>query len=173
MIAIDATVGNGHDLFKIASLLLKDPKSQVYGYDIQKEALEKSQARLKEAFSEEEFSRIQWIHASHEAFPEDLEVDCVVYNLGYLPGGDKSVTTKTEKTLVSLKNALAILKPGGIVFVTCYPGHEEGALELEALLSWSETLNPGQFSSSHLAITNREKAPQVLIIQKATSLDIS
>lgn len=65
----------------------------------------------------------------------------VVYNLGYLPQADHTITTKVETTLASVKIAAQLLLPGGALSITCYPGHEEGAREEQSLLSWVQTLD--------------------------------
>ena len=43
-IVVDATMGNGHDTFFLAKLA-----KQVYAFDIQEQALEKTSQRLQEA----------------------------------------------------------------------------------------------------------------------------
>ena len=53
----------------------------------------------------------------------------IVYNLGYLPGSDKLLTTKTSSTLLSVEKALSLIAPNGAISITCYPGHEEGKKE--------------------------------------------
>ena len=70
----------------------------------------------------------------------------VVYNLGYLPKGNKKLTTLTDSTLQSLENALALIQPGGVVSITCYPGHEEGAKEEAALLQKVAQLSPSSWN---------------------------
>lgn len=47
------------------------------------------------------------------------------YNLGWLPGGDKSITTKLEDTLESIEAAKRLVKHGGMISVMLYRGHAE------------------------------------------------
>jgi hypothetical protein len=54
-------------------------------------------------------------------------VNVVVYNLGYCPGGDHSITTKSETTIESLKSVAQKLRRGGLISVCCYRGHPEGS----------------------------------------------
>ena len=82
--------------------------------------------------------RIELIHDSNARFENYLvdyqgRVDLFMYNLGYLPGGDKSITTDSATTLKSLSSALELLAVGGLLCVVCYPGHEEGARESQAV----------------------------------------
>lgn len=51
--------------------------------------------------------------------------DCVRYNLGWLPGGDKSITTELEDTLESIEAAKRLVKSGGMISVMLYRGHAE------------------------------------------------
>src|SRR5690606_25537032 len=62
------------------------------------------------------------------------------YNLGYLPGGDKTITTLADHTVDSLQCAVKLIKPGGIVSILCYPGHTEGKTETERVRSFATEL---------------------------------
>ena len=80
--------------------------------------------------------KIKLIHSSHTTFPEEIKsgtVRLIVYNLGYLPGSDKALTTKVETTLESINHAQRLIMEGGVISVTCYPGHPEGKKEEEEL----------------------------------------
>ena len=68
-------------------------------------------------------------------------VDVVVFNLGWLPGGDHTITTHVGSTLDALNAALRLIKPGGLITVCAYPGHAEGACELEAVTNWASALD--------------------------------
>lgn len=50
----------------------------------------------------------------------------VAFNLGYLPGGDKTIITKPETTLPALEAAKGILMPGGLISLVVYVGHPGG-----------------------------------------------
>ncbi|MDE3045216.1 MAG: methyltransferase domain-containing protein [Verrucomicrobiota bacterium] len=135
--AIDMTCGNGHD-----TLLLSDclPLGLVYAIDIQEQAVKNTRMRL------EGRSNIHLFHQSHETLPPLPKAPAlIVYNLGYLPGGDKSITTQTETTLRSLQASLAALAPDGALSITCYPGHEEGAREETAVRAWVNSLSEKKF----------------------------
>eukprot|EP00899_Mesostigma_viride_P012727 jgi/Mesvir1/21455/Mv25021-RA.1 len=64
--------------------------------------------------------------------PQSARLVC--FNLGYLPGGDKSVVTSASTTLTAVQAALDSLVPGGLLSVVAYTGHEGGRTEYEALL---------------------------------------
>jgi SAM-dependent methyltransferase len=173
-LAIDATAGNGQDTLFIAKLLVKNGnglKKQLFAIDIQPKAIAASKKLLEENLPTQ-MDLIEWITASHEVFPSQItpeSVKLIVYNLGYLPGGDKSLTTMLGSTLESIKNALTLLTAGGALSITCYPGHPEGKKEEESLLEFAKTLNPRQWSVLFHRYMNREASPSLLLIVKTAA----
>lgn len=172
---IDATCGNGHDTLALAQRVIPEegnPCPLVHAIDIQQEAIESCRALLEKELKPKQLAAVVYHHCSHEQLAVDVadgSVAAVVYNLGYLPGGDKSRTTVTTSTLKSLEAALVLIKPGGIICVTCYPGHLAGAEEEKAVLSWSAHLDKKEYSCCHHTWTNRKSAPSLLLIQKHTT----
>lgn len=164
-IIVDATCGNGHDALVLAKL--SQNLGHLYCIDIQPQAIEKSLSLLSSHLEATTFKNITLIQSSHASFPENIPLcDLIVYNLGYLPGSDKKVKTKESSTLKSLAASLILLKAGGLVSITCYPGHSEGAIEQKSLLEYTETLSPQEFLVCHHVIPNRLKAPSLLLIFK-------
>ncbi|NGX53432.1 MAG: 2-phytyl-1,4-naphtoquinone methyltransferase [Chlamydiae bacterium] len=159
---IDATCGNGQDMLALAQLL--NGQGELIGYDIQKEALQKSEERLKKSLTPDQLQIITFRHQSHETFLEK-SAKLIVYNLGYLPGGDKSLTTQTVTTLQSLQSACGVIIPGGTISVMCYVGHEEGKREEEAVREFVQTLPSDRWCCTHHRIINRQQAPSLLLIQ--------
>jgi SAM-dependent methyltransferase len=154
--AIDATLGNGHD-----TDFLKDYFRKVYAFDIQRSAIENYMNRNT--------GNIELIHDSHENLAEYIkeEIDCIVFNLGFLPGGDKNITTKRDSTLKGINSSLNILKNGGIITIALYSGHAEGKEESEALLSWAATLSKNQYGVMHHTFINRSNnPPSLLVVEK-------
>ena len=134
---IDATLGNGHDTLFLAQAL---QKGQIVGYDIQEAAISSTLNRLQShdfQVSNEGDLQITLKLQSHAHIAEK-NARLIVYNLGYLPCHDKSVTTMTETTLKSLESAKSALMPGGLLSITCYPGHLEGEREAAAVMAWAE-----------------------------------
>jgi hypothetical protein len=139
----------------------------LHAIEIQKEGLENARSRLAAQLTPEQLSCIAWHHGSHETLPCDSEsVRAVIYNLGYLPGGDKTRTTLCRSTLLSLTEACRVIAPGGLISVTCYPGHSEGAKELEALMAWTQNLSPQEWCATWHHLVNRNNAPTLLLLQK-------
>lgn len=164
-IVIDATCGNGKDSLVLASLLEKKGGTSLICIDIQEKALSNTESLLKEKIPSF-FSKIQFILGSHETLPLSVP-KLIVYNLGYLPGGDKTFTTQTSSTLASIQNGLSLLPPGGALSITCYPGHPEGRSEQEALLVFLSSLYPAEFSVTSCFWSNRNASPSFIFVQKA------
>ena len=167
-IVVDATCGNGHDSLTLARLCLGPSLGRLYCIDIQKKAIEQTQALLQLNLEESLFQNVTFFHASHAPLPVCIKgADLVVYNLGYLPGGNnKDFTTIDTTTIESIQDSLKILKPGGLVSIMCYPGHPAGNQEETSLIKFCETLPPQDFFICHHKSLNRKKAPNLILISK-------
>ena len=159
-VAIDATMGNGHDTLWLCEMV--GEKGRVYAFDVQKQALENTQRRLDEARLSE---RASLFLAGHERMAEYVHcnVDAVVFNLGWLPGGEKRITTRTETTISAVSSAARLLKPSGVLTICIYPGHAEGMREKEALLDWAARLTPMTYDVFLKAYINQPNDPPLLI----------
>lgn len=131
-LAIDATVGNGYDTCFLAKQVGEE--GLVFGFDIQQQALIESRSRLEATGLAEQ---VILISGSHENMAEQIPAElrgkfkAVMFNLGYLPGSDKSTVTRAQTTLPAISQALDYLAPGGIMTILAYRGHEGGSLETE------------------------------------------
>lgn len=167
---IDATCGNGHDTLILAQLALHGGGGNLYGFDIQPEALAHTAKQLESHLAKELLSKVHLIHLCHSnlaaVIPKENPPILIVYNLGYLPGGDKQKTTATKTTLHSIVEAEALVAPGGAISITCYPGHPEGKQEEEALMAHVGNLAPQSWSCCHHRWINRQSAPSLLLLQK-------
>ena len=135
-LAIDATAGNSHDTVFLAERV--GDTGKVLAFDVQAEAIAAARARVADLAG-----RVDFIHGSHVELSEHAapgSVAAVMFNLGYFPGGDHAVITRTGETLAALNAALVVLKPGGILTVVCYPGHPGGDEESAAVVAWCEGL---------------------------------
>lgn len=169
-IVIDATCGHGRDTEKLCQLTLAEDQGAVYAFDIQQTAINSSASYLYSKLPAKLFSRLHFEQRCHSSFPASLSpgsVKLIVYNLGYLPKGNKTYTTQVDTTLQSLCQAQELLLPGGALSITCYPGHAEGERELEALLAYCSSLSSQEWSCCHHTWLNRHQSPQLLFIQKA------
>jgi tRNA G37 N-methylase Trm5 len=162
---IDATCGNGHDTLFLAKICF----GKIIAYDIQESAIQSTKKLLEK--NDIDLSKIEFMHTSHEKFEniQDNSVDLIVYNLGYLPGSDKSVKTQPDTTLRSIKKALNLIKSSGAISITFYPGHPEGLEEQKNILAWASHIDPQVWSCCHHQWLNRRESPTLFLMQKAKS----
>lgn len=168
--AIDATCGRGGDLIALADLLLLPPYfNQIIVYDIQKRALKIAQMRAKMRFSPRQMDRIIWLERCHSMLGEaeaDLPISLIVYNLGYLPGGNRELTSCAVTTIQSLKQAAQILQPSGAISIMCYPGHFEGGIETTVVREFAKQLNAENWEVSEYSYAGKPLAPTLIWLKK-------
>lgn len=172
-IAIDATAGNGHDTLFLAQQV--GPDGRVYSFDIQANAISNTDLKLHEAGLRE---RVELVHAGHQHWLDYIpghhvgHISTIMFNLGYLPGGDKAITTLMNSTLQALQQAPKLLQAtGGYLTIMAYPGHAQGKVELEAIDHWCQELNHEKFSVEKITLENtRTMAPQLFIINTCTEI---
>lgn len=164
-IVLDATCGNGHDTAFLARLV--GEKGKVKAIDIQKEAIENTKTRLRRKNLRHVVDLIRGDHSKIEDYLPDQEFQAVIFNLGYLPGGDKEIITRKETTLAALKQSLARISEGGVLVVVAYPGHEGGMQECEAVLDWAGGLDPDSYNVLHYHFINQPAhPPEVIAVEK-------
>ncbi len=158
---IDATAGNGHDTLFLAHQV--GDKGKVFSFDLQKEAIERTGQLLE---NKRMIHRVVLIQDSHERMPDYVvgPVSAIMFNLGYLPGGDRKVITYPEPTVSALSSGLMMLRPKGIITVTIYTGHAGGIEESNAILSFCAGLNQDQFTALHYRIINQVNDPPSLVV---------
>lgn len=158
-IVIDATMGNGHDTLFLTQCV--GAGGHVFAFDVQEAALIETRKRVPSETT-------TLIHAGHEAMrahvPTELhgKVSAVMFNLGYLPGTDKALITRTDTTMIAVREALELLKPSGVLTVVVYPGHDGGAEEGRRIAEWAAVLDSRRFEVQHLRPVNRAASPPEL-----------
>ena len=136
---IDATAGNGHDTLFLARQV--GAGGRVFAFDIQEAAIDATRRRLAASGLADRVALCPLNHCRfNEAVPASLEgrIAAVIFNLGYLPGGDKRLTTKPQTTLEALEKTVDWLRPGGVLTAIAYPAHEGGGAERDAVRAWME-----------------------------------
>lgn len=160
---VDATLGHGHDSQKLLSLI--GPSGYLYGFDIQEEAIVSTRQRL----SALGYVHFELFHTSHVHIKDrvPVQVDHVVFNLGYLPGADKSITTSVDATLEALTSAFERLKVKGMIWLTIYPGHASGQEEARRLGQVLPRVDQRVADVLQLSFINqRNHPPYTCVIQK-------
>ncbi|MEN8261627.1 MAG: class I SAM-dependent methyltransferase [Pseudomonadota bacterium] len=166
--AIDATVGNGHDTLFLAKGVA--PGGVVFGFDIQERAIANTRERIE---AEHPHCQIILIKDDHVRMPEHIPltdhgaVSAVMFNLGYLPGGCKSIITSGPSTLAALNAAYVMLRPGGILSVVAYTGHPGGREEADAVKKWALGVTPKRnLIQITIPQSARGTAPELVLVTK-------
>jgi hypothetical protein len=172
-IVVDATAGNGHDTLFLAQQVL--PEGRVFVFDVQAAAIESTRKRLADS-NYGEADGIILIQSSHEHLSSRLPLElrghlrAIMFNLGFLPGGDKNLITQKEGTMSALAQALEWLAEGGLLSVVAYPGHEGGRDEADAIESWMASLPSDVFEAQKMGFINfRPTTPFCMVVRKRTA----
>jgi predicted methyltransferase len=158
-IVVDATLGNGNDTLFLSKLVTK---GRVYSFDIQHSAIEgfkKIQGDIENVYL---------INDGHENINKYVtgRPKAIMFNLGYLPGGNETIITKPETTIQALTLGLQLLSPGGIISIVSYIYHKGGQNEADEVLRLVRGLNAREFAVMETRFINVNNAPFLLIIEK-------
>ncbi|MGZ9805545.1 tRNA (mnm(5)s(2)U34)-methyltransferase [Streptococcus sp. V869] len=155
-IVVDATMGNGYDTLFLAKLA-----KQVYAFDIQEQALEKTSQRIQEAG----LTNVDLILQGHETVDQYVtEVKAAIFNLGYLPSADKSIITQPQTTLEALEKLCQVLVKGGRIAIMIYYGHEGGDIERDAVLDFVSQLPQQEYTATIYRTLNQINNPPFLVM---------
>ena len=166
---VDATMGNGHDTQMRCETV--GPEGRVWAFDVQAQAVEETRNRLRAQGLD---GRAELILSGHEHMAEYVKgpVKAVMFNLGWLPGGDHAVTTRWETTRTAVESALDLLAPMGVLVICAYPGHAEGEREKQELTAFLGGLDNRRYNVLHQRFLNAGPgAPECFVIQKQNGGD--
>jgi methylase of polypeptide subunit release factors len=154
-VAVDMTVGRGFD-----TLFLAENFKKVYGFDIQKEAIDSTEDLLKE----HNINNVSLILDNHENILEHIKekIDLGIYNLGYLPQSNKLIKTDSSSTINSLSSLLSLLNNQGIIIIVLYPHNLEEILAVE---SFTSSLNE-DYDVLQYKVLNKRNCPFIISIKK-------
>jgi hypothetical protein len=114
-------------------------------------------------------NRVTLVLASHEDLryylPPGQQVAAGMFNLGYLPRGDRRIITRPESTLAGLSALIQHLEPTGRVTLLSYRGHPGGETEYQALvaaLAQDTALNVTEVAG----IASPEDGPRLFLVQR-------
>lgn len=151
MIVCDMTCGQGYDTEWMAPHVKK-----VFAFDIQAQALDIAKKRLSHLHN------ITYIHASFEkVFDYTQEASLYVFNLGYLPGSDKTIKTTKSVTIKTIQT-ITSQTPQAHILMMVYIGHDEGMKEYIAIKHFIETLHTHQVIQSDVLM--KDQAPIMIWI---------
>ncbi len=157
-ICVDATAGRGKDTLLLCRLVGKSGK--VFSFDIQEDAISSTRELL--AKEGEDATLILDSHANLEQYVSSAS--CVVFNLGYLPGGDHTVGTRAESSIEAIRSALRILHPDGFVSICIYYGGDSGFEEKEAVMEFLKSLDFREFTVMIHDFYNRPNCPPIFAV---------
>jgi len=154
-IAIDMTCGNGLD-----TLFLSSIAKSVFAFDIQDEAINNTKKlldlnRIKNA------RVIKESHDLYDIYVSD-KIDLVIYNLGYLPSGNKLIKTESRIVINSLKKILYQLNDFGIIVIVIYLHNLDESNQIQEL---TKKLGK-EFDVMKYEVLNKNNSPYIIKIQK-------
>lgn len=166
--AIDATCGNGNDTVALAKL----GAGRIYAFDIQKKAIERTMdALVQEGLYSDKITLVQDGH-EHMGMYIREKVQVILFNLGYLPGADKNITTNEGTTTKAVREALRFLKKDGLLCLTMYSGHPDGEAEKQALLEWAKSLDQREYHVAYINMLNqRNHPPEIMLVTLKRSVE--
>lgn len=156
-LVIDATAGKGKDTLFLSKMAGETGK--VLAFDVQKEAIDISQALIKEEGFEKRVEFILDGHENMDCYAKEESAKVVLFNLGYLPGGDHSLATRKETTLEAIEKALKIVRSEGVVCVCIYSGGDTGYEEKEAVLEFVKGLPAREYDVIACPLINKKNDP--------------
>ncbi|NBK96652.1 MAG: 16S rRNA (cytosine(1402)-N(4))-methyltransferase [Erysipelotrichia bacterium] len=158
-VGVDFTLGNGNDLAFLARFELR----KIYAFEIQKEVLEATKQRLQL-----KAEQVSFINDGHEHCLSYIResIDVGIFNFGYCPKGDKSITTKLSTSKQAVESALRLLNVQGRLVLVLYLGHRQGNEEAQYFSEWVKHLDSHQYECTRFSIENRVNCPFILCIEK-------
>ena len=159
---VDFTMGNGHDTAYLSKAV--GESGHVYAFDIQQQALDSTRKALE---AEGCPDNVTLIHDSHHNLKQYVGTPFRVgmFNLGWLPGGDKSITTMRETTLPPIRDAIELLDRDGILNIAIYPGHKEGDEEGKLVCEYLASLSRFKVCVTRVQIINSPTSPYFLMVE--------
>lgn len=158
---IDATAGKGKDTALLAELA--GDSGKVIAMDIQQDAIDATETLLKKKELNHRVQLVLDSHANLKQYAMPGTVECITFNLGYLPGGDHSIATQAESTIAALEASLQLLKPYGIITLAIYQGGDTGFEEKNAVLEWLKTVDHKQYTVMVTDFYNRPNNPPLAV----------
>ena len=161
-VAVDFTMGNGHDTEFLSKTV--GPTGRVYAFDIQAQALASTAENLRKAGCPENYTLILDSHHNVKNYVKE-PIKAGMFNLGYLPGSDKTVTTMRATTLPAIEAAIDLMGRDAIVLIAVYPGHAEGEAEGKMICEYLSGLSRYKVCATRINILNSPTSPFFILIE--------
>src|SRR5260370_39054416 len=99
--------------------------------------------------------------------PSEAAIQGAMFNLGYLPRGNRQIMTRTDTTVMGLPGVLANLSARGRITILVYRGHPEGILEYVEVRKFLEQLSDDEWIIEEFASTSDSPtAPRLFRVEK-------
>jgi hypothetical protein len=161
-ICIDATAGNGNDTQLLCELVGEQGK--VFAFDIQEQAVQHTKERLEQANLLYCAEVLLESHVNMKHYVAEESVSCIVFNFGYLPGGDHSLATRIETSIQAIHEGLTLLKKGGLMSLCIYSGGDSGFEERDGILGELKKLDTKQYLVILTSYFNRPSNPPIPVM---------
>ncbi len=156
---IDATAGRGRDTLFLCNLA--GDHGKVLAFDIQEEAISSTKELLEK--NQKTATVILDSHSNIDQYAKKGTVDAIMFNFGWLPGGDHTKFSHGDTSCTAIEKGLEILKPGGVMSLCIYCGKETGFEEKETLLAFLKTLDQKKYSVLLTDYINRAGNPPIAV----------
>ncbi len=156
---IDATAGRGFDTVFLCEIV--GESGQVLAFDIQEEAVNSTKTLLEDKGLK---ARVYLdSHTNMDHYKEDESVDGIMFNFGYLPGGDHSICTQAKTSIAAIECGLKLLKKKGVMSLCIYHGGDTGFEEKNALMDYLKTLDTKKYTVIISELYNRPNYPPLSV----------
>ena len=161
-IAVDFTMGNGHDTEFLSKTV--GEFGHVFAFDIQEQALASTEEHLRRSLCPQNYTLILDSHHNAAKYV-DVPFKAAMFNLGYLPGSDKTVTTMRSTTLPAIETAISLMTRDAVITVAVYPGHAEGEAEGKEICEYLSSLSRHKVCATEIKILNSPTSPFFIVIE--------
>lgn len=161
-LCIDATAGNGNDTVFLCKTV--GGSGHVTAFDIQERAVTATRNKLAAEGLSEIAEVILDSHCNMHNYADLDSIDCIVFNLGYLPGADHNISTKPETSIPAIEIGLKLLKKGGLMSLCIYSGGDSGFDERDAVLEYIRHLDFRKYAVLRMDYYNRPNNPPIPVM---------
>lgn len=141
----------------------------VVAVDVQQAAIDSTRQHLERNVDETCLRSVRYhclCHSNLDALLPNASAALVAFNLGYLPGGAKELTTTATSTLAAVEASCRLLKPGGLISLVVYVGHPGAREEVEAVEGLCAHLSSTDWNVGHWEWANRPLSPHLFLIYR-------
>ena len=158
-LCIDATAGRGNDTAFLCELVGEVGK--VIAFDVQEEAIQSTNALLKEKGYKADVYLES--HTQMKKYASPMSVSGIMFNFGYLPGGDHRICTHKEESIQAIEVALELLKVQGAMGLCIYHGGDTGFEEKDAIMEYLKTVDSKKYTVLVHEFYNRPNYPPLFV----------